>query len=462
MLTPSPEILPCLATFAPAMTAPTFIHFCTLCCGALLAPGRRTVAAALRVLGLQASHFSKYHRVFNSARWSALLLSRLLLCLLIEWFVPPGSPLQILVDETLERRRSRQLRYRGLFRDPVRSTAEHVQFSWGVRWLCFALLVKVPWSTRQWALPFLVFPLLSEKSCQRLGKRHRTLTEWTALLLAHIARWVPQRAIVLVGDGSYAAVPLAEACLAVSQPVRLVSRLRLDARLYDFPEPPPAGKRGPKPKKGKRQVSLAARLADPATCFKRVQLRWYGAQEKALEVATGVSLWYRPKHRPLPIRWVLVRTPAGDQHPIEPGACFCTDPEATPEQVLQWFVGRWNIEVTFAELRAHLGFETQRHWSPRAAGRVIPCLCALFSLAVVRAKALHPQCLPISQSRWYHKADATFADALAAVRRDLWRGLNPEWERTANYVPSVQHEDVRLIPDALWRQIEHVICYAAR
>jgi len=215
MLTPSPEILPCLAAFAPAMTSPTFINFCTLCYGALLTPGRRTVASALRVLGLEAANFSKYHHLFSRARWSALVLSQLLLGLLIRWFVPPGSPLPILVDDTLERRRSRQLRYRGLFRDPVRSTAEHVQFSWGVRWLCFSLLVKVPWSSRPWALPFLVFPLLPDKACERLGKRHRTLTEWTALLLERIARWVPEREIVLAGDGSPALVPLAAASLAV-------------------------------------------------------------------------------------------------------------------------------------------------------------------------------------------------------------------------------------------------------
>src|SRR5687768_13859046 len=106
MLTPSLDILPWLAAFAPAMTAPTFTNALTLLCGTILAPGPRTVAAALRVLGLETGNFSKYHRVFSRARWSALLGSRLLLLQLLWTFLPPGAPLLIAVDDTLERRKS--------------------------------------------------------------------------------------------------------------------------------------------------------------------------------------------------------------------------------------------------------------------------------------------------------------------------------------------------------------------
>ena len=232
MLTPSLKSLPWLAFLAPAMTAPTLTHALTLLCGTILAPGRRTVTAALRALGLEAGNFSKYHHVFSRAQWSALLCSRLLFFALIRAFLPPGAPLLIVVDDTLERRRSRKLAYRGLFRDPVRSTAEHVQFAWGIRWLVFALIVPVPWSSRCWALPFLALPLLSETACQRLGKRHRTLVEVTALLVGHLSRWLPERQIHFIGDGSFAAVSLAHACNAATGPVCLVSRLRLDAVLH--------------------------------------------------------------------------------------------------------------------------------------------------------------------------------------------------------------------------------------
>jgi hypothetical protein len=459
MLTPSADILPGLSVFAPAMTAPTYQNALTLLCGTLLASGPRTVTAALRALGLTDANFSRYHRFFTRARWSPMLLSRLLLGLLVRTFVPPGEVLRLLVDETLERRKSRQLAYRGLFRDPVRSTAEGVQFAWGIRWLCFCLLVPVPWSRRPWALPFLLLPLLSEQACRRLRRPHRTVVEQTAHVLGHLRHWVPERPLVLVGDNAYAAVPLADCCRHLRPAVTLVSRLRLDAVLHAFPTPPPPGKRGPKPKKGPRLPKLAAQLHDPATRWQALLLDWYG-EPRVVEVATGVALWYRSRYAPVPVRWVLVRPRPSDPAPFEPGACFATDPEATVAQIVAWFLGRWNIEVTFAELRAHLGFETQRYWSRAAAGRVTPCLCGLFSLVVVLAKALHPRQLPVPQSGWYAKEEASFADALAAVRRHLWRALWPAPSVATNYVGVPQHGDHYLIPSALWQRIEQVACYA--
>jgi hypothetical protein len=460
MLTPSPDILPWLSVLAAAFSAPTYQNMLTLLCGTILTPGARTVTAALRVLGWEQGNFSKYHRCFNRARWSPLRLSHLLFSLLLHWFIPPGQPLQILVDEHLERRQSRKLAYRGLFRDPIRSTAQQVQFSWGIRWLCFCLLCPVPWSQRPWALPFLILPLLSEKACQRLKKPHTTLIEQTARALGHLRRWVPERELVLVGDGSYAAVPLILACQQGARPTRLISRLRLDAALYDFPEPPPAGKRGRKAKKGARQPKLAARLLDPTQPWQRLHLCWYGGEEIELEYLTGVSLWYRPQQPPVPLRWVLVRSPEGTPHPIEPGAVFCSDPETPVAAILTGFVGRWNIEVTFAEIRAHLGLETQRHWSRLATGRVTPCLFGLFSLVVVLAKALHGEKLPVRQSNWYQKEEATFADALAAVRGYLWSALAGGGQAGPNNVNSPESDDPILIPGSLWRQLQQVLCYA--
>jgi hypothetical protein len=460
MLTPSLDILPWLAFLAPAFTAPSFRTMLTLVCGTLLTPGARTVTAALRVLGLEQGNFSKYHRFFSRARWAALLCSRLLLFALVRSFLPPDAPLLVVVDDTLERRKSRKLAYRGLFRDPVRSTAEHVQYAWGLRWLVFSLVVPVPWSQRRWALPFLAWPLLSENACQRLHKRHRTLVEVTAAVVGHLSRWFPEREIRLVGDGSFAALSLARTCQHARGPVCLVSRLRLDAVLHAFPGPRPAGKRGPKPKKGVRLPSLELRLQDPATPWQRQQVRWYGGEVRTVELVSEVCLLYRPGQPPVPVRWVLVRPPAEAPHAFEAGACFCTDPRLSPVEVVAAFVLRWNIEVTFAEVRAHLGFETQRHWQRQATGRVAPCLLGLFSLVVLIAKALHPEELPVPQSEWYHKSEATFADALAAVRRSLWSALAPRPLRAVHYGTSAERGDLYLIPGAVWHRIQWLACYA--
>jgi hypothetical protein len=450
-----------LSVFAAALTAPSFQHLLTLFTGTVLTPGARTVTAALRVLGLHHGDFSQFHSFFNRARWSSMLLSRLLLDLLVQGFLAPEAPLVILVDEHLERRRSRHVPFRGVYRDPVQSTVGKPVLTWGIRWLVFALLVPVPWSARPWALPFLVVPLLNEKLCQRLGRPHRTVVEVTGLCVGHLHRWQPHRTLILVGDGTYAAVPLANRCRQLPG-VRLVSRLRLDAVLHDFPGPRPAGKRGKAPTKGPRLPHLTTVAADPQTEWQSVTVRWYGGGTQTVEVATGEALWYRGGHAPTPLRWVLVRSPEGTAHPLPLTAYFCTDRAATPQQILEWFVGRWNIEVTFAEIRAHLGFETQRYWSKLATHRVTPCLFGTFSVVVWVAKHLHPQQLPVPQSTWYHKEEATFADALAAVRRYLWSALGPQPAVTASpeCVTSGEEAEVYLIPGVLWRQLQQVACYA--
>jgi len=204
-------------------------------------------------------------------------------------------------------------------------------------------------------LPFLTFPALTPKTSQKLGKRHRTLVEWTCYLIDKVCRWQPDREIVLVGDGSYAAMMLVQRCQRLKKPVKLVSRLRLDAVLHDPPGPQPKGKPGPKPKKGARQPNLANRLTDPNTVWHKAIVPWYGGGTKEVEIATGTALWYRRGFDPAPIRWVLVRCPEGS---FEPTSLFCSDQSVTASQIVTWFVARWNLEVTFEEVRAHLGFET--------------------------------------------------------------------------------------------------------
>lgn len=437
MPTPSPEIIQLLSVFAIAFTAPTWKKATVLLFGTILTPGRRTVTAALRAMGLaDEKRFEKYHRVLNRDRWSPWVVSQLLLDLIIRLCLPAGVPVVVTVDETLERRGGPQIKYKGWFRDPIRSTAKKVSKALGIRWIVMAVVVPVPWSGRWWALPFMAIPALSPKTSTQLNKRHHTLVGWADFMIRKVRRWQPDREIVLVGDGSYAAVVLVQRCQRLKQPVKLVSRLRLDARLFDPPGPRPQGKRGPHPKKGQRQPRLDARLVDPDTPWEELTVAWYGGDQKTLEFITGTSLWHRKGFDPVPIRWVLVRCPE-DEH-FKPAAYFCSDPTVTAEQILIWFIARWNIEVTFEEVRAHLGFETQRQWSDRAIERTTPCLLGVFSLVVLMAQVLHPESLPIRQAAWYSKAEATFSDALAAVRRDLWG----QW----NYDTSSSDDDWLLIP----------------
>jgi hypothetical protein len=449
MPNPSPEIIKLLSVFAVAFRAPTFAKVLVLIHGTILAPGRRTVTAALRAVGLQdEQHFTNYHRVLNRDRWSPWVVSKLLLALIIRVLLPEGTPLLLVIDETLERRRGQRIKYKGWFRDPVHSTKQQVVKALGLRWVCLAILVPVPWSQRLWALPFMSVLAPGEKTSVRLGKRHRTLVSWAELMIDKVRRWHPEREITLVGDGSYAAVVLVHRCQRLKKPVRLVARLRLDARLFDFPGPQPKSKRGPKPKKGTRLPKLAGRLTDPDTGWRRLAVVLYG-QKHLLQLVTGVALWHTPGQDPVPIRWVLVRCP---EDSFEPAAFCCSDPTATPEQMIVWASLRWNIEVTFEELRAHLGFETQRQWSDRAIERTTPCLFGLFSLVTLLARTLHPELLPIRQSSWYGKEEASFSDALAVVRSHFWKG--------SNYIMSTENPDLYLIPQAILLPLLDVACYS--
>ena len=148
MLTLPPAMLALLAPFAPLFRRRVWPYAVILVVGTLLAPGKRTVTAALRVMGLAHSRrFERYHRVLNRAQWSSLAASRVLLGLLVATFVPTG-PLLVGIDETIERRRGKRIVAKGIYRDPVRSNHAHFVKASGLRWICLMLLVRIPWAGR--------------------------------------------------------------------------------------------------------------------------------------------------------------------------------------------------------------------------------------------------------------------------------------------------------------------------
>jgi hypothetical protein len=405
-----------LAPFAPLFSDRVWGHAHILLLGAMLTPGPRTVTAALRAMGLAMErHFTNYHRVLNRATWSARQGSRILLGMLLTLLVPPGATLVFGADDTVERRSGRKIRAKGCYRDAVHSSKKHVIRCFGLKWVSMMLLVPVSWSQRVWALPFLT--ALYWPAQQRGRRRHKTSLDWVRQMMKQLRRWLPDRRMVLVADGGFAAVALALAC--VKHRVALVSRLRWDAALYHPPGPQPPSKRGPKPTKGKRQRSLQGWAARSDPPWEPAEVDWYGGERRQLWVFSRTALWYTPGLPPVALRYVLVADPEGK---LRMEAFFCTDLEATPVEILQWVVMRWSLEVTFEEARAHLGVETQRQWSDQAIARTTPVLLALFSLVTVLALQLSQGGkIPVPVTAWYHKAEPTFADCLALVRGHLWR-----------------------------------------
>ena len=411
-----PEMIVLLAPFVQLFSDRVWRHAQVLVVGALLAPGKRTVTSCLRVMGLSGErHFTNYHRVLNRAQWSTLQAGEILLGLLITWLVPPGAVIVLGADDTIERRSGRKIAAKGCYRDAVRSSKKHVVHCFGLKWIAMMVVGPVPWAKRAWALPFLTV-LGWPKAKARRG-RHKTSVDWVRQMMKQVRHWLPERLLVLVVDGGFAAVALALACQ--EQQVTFVTRLRLDAALYHPPAPHSPGKRGRKPTKGKRQRSLKIWAARSDTPWETVDVDWYGGTRKRLAVFSRTALWYTSGVAPVAIRFVLVRDPAGQ---LSDAAFLCTELQSSPEQILAWVVMRWSVEVTFAETRAHLGIETQRQWSAPAIARTTPVLFGLFSFVTVLALRFCPSGqLPVETTAWYHKAEATFSDCLTLVRQQLWR-----------------------------------------
>jgi hypothetical protein len=420
--------------------------------GAILAPGQRTVAAALRVMGLSdEAAFENYHRVLSRARWSSRALSRILLQLLVAAFVPQGAPVVVGMDDTIERRRGAKIAAKGIYRDPVRSSKGHFVKASGLRWISMQLLAEVPWAQRVWGLPFLTVLAPSERYHQERGLRHKTLPDWGRQMIRQLRRWLPDRPLVVVADSSYAVLELLADAAGLARPVTVITRLRLDAALYDPAPPREPGTKGRPRLKGARQPTLAQRLTDPETVWGLLTVPWYGGATAVREVATGTAVWYHPGEPPVPLRWVLIRNPADDE---EPQALLGTDPMATPTQIIGWFVLRWQVEVTFHEVRDHLGVETQRQWSDRAILRTTPALLGLFSLVTLFTHAvLQGQPLPLRQAAWYVKELPTFSDTLAFVRQQLW-------PVSISYLSPAQPDLVE-IPRSLFHRLTDTLAYAA-
>lgn len=449
MLTLPPDIMTILAPFAPVFSRPIWRRVQVLLVGALLAPGQRMVSSVLRTVGLDhLPSFGTYHRVLSRAVWSSLAVSRILLGLLITAFAPTG-PLVIGIDETIERRRGAKITAKGIYRDPVRSSRSHFVKTSGLRWICAMLLVPIPWADHTWALPFLTVLAPSERYHRERGQRHKTITDWARQMIRLLHRWHPSRQVVIVADSEYAALDF----LAAVRPVAtIVTRLRLDARLFAPPPPRRPGQRGRPRLVGARLPALAHRATAPTTVWQTITIsRWYGQRTRSLEIASDTALWYRTGLPPVPIRWVLIRDP---QETFPTQALLCTDLEARPEQIIGWFILRWQLEVTFHEVRAHLGVETQRQWSELAILRTTPALFGLFSLVTLVAHhlTLVPR-VPLRPAAWYAKPTPTFFDTIAAVRRHLWTHLT--------FHTSPDDGDMVKIPRSLVEHWSELLCYAA-
>lgn len=321
-------------------------------------------------------------------------------------FLPTG-PRVFGLDETLERRWGPRIAARGIYRDAVRSSAAHLV-------KCSGCAGSVSVCSRSCPCSPCLPPRPSEPRPKAVATKK--VTDWARQAVKQLARWLPGQTFICLGDSGYAVLSLLAAMRA--QTCWLI-RLRLDTALFGPAPIREPGQRGRSCVKGARLPGLAQVAAAATTCWQALSLPADArGQTRQVEVTTGTALWYSVGIV-VPIRWVLVRA-AGT--PVVPLSAFLsTDLSLAAVFIVTTYAQRWALEVTFAQVRAHLGVETQRQWTDLVIARTTPVLLDLFSLVTLLAARLHARGLLRAQAcAWYEKAAPIFSDALAAVRRYLW------------------------------------------
>ncbi|NJO55882.1 MAG: hypothetical protein HC834_05455 [Rhodospirillales bacterium] len=403
-----------LEGFANEFTPSVWQRFSELLIAAVMLRGRRTIWRLLRWTS-GSGHFSSYHRVFSHRCWSSVALSRRLAVAVVGLFAPEGV-LQLVGDDTVSQHRGEHVYGKGCHRDAVRSSHSHLVHRWGHKWVVLALRVRVPGASRTWALPLLIALYRTPEESGKAGARHKTPPELMRGLLALWMRWFPQRKAVFSGDGGFATHALAGFAARHGRRLSLVSRFPPDAVLHD---PPPRRKAG---RTGRPRV-VGKRLPRPCEAVqskqkrRRLHVAWYGGGRRKVEVVTGEGHWYRQGKGLVRVRWVHVRDLSGS-HREE--YLFSTDGRMSVARIIEAFVGRWDIEVTFAEMREHLGLETTRGRSRNTVLRAEPCLFALYTLIVYWYVHLPKKDRQVIHAHWRGKTTLTFTDAMASVRRNAW------------------------------------------
>lgn len=410
-------IITTLLHFSSLFSCPVFAHIKVLFSGHILSKGKRTIADLLRVNCLNhESNYSKFYNVFRRASWSPFKGSRILFSRLL---LLVNSEVQIVIDSTIERRKGPTIKALGKKRDPVASSKANKVLCIGQEWLVASILVHFPLLSNVWACPFLTIlltpekPLRSSKNKSDLSNnRHKKMTKWTLQIFYLLRRWLGKsRKCCVIADGAFACLTLVHCCKKLN--IGFISRLRLDARIFEYPDKNKKNNRGRPVKAGKR-IRFTDLLNDKSLVWQQAEVNWYGRTKKSVEYITDENLWYNFSYEPVSIRWVLIRNGK------EVVALFSTDLRHTPIYIIESFVSRWKLEVTFEELRRHLGFETSQHRSDNSVDRISPCLLASFSLiclcgnALAKFKKMTPQ-----KTAWYKKKNITFSDVLSALRQEM-------------------------------------------
>jgi len=392
-----------VASLAGVFTSPSHALFEELISAWVIAPGRRTITAMVAVMDpCRRGAHDAYHRLVRAGAWS---MSALWAAMVEAVVAQAGTgAIQLIIDDTLLHRPGRKVQGAGSWRDAVRSSAKTVVFARGLNFVVLAVRITPPWGGMPIALP--VGLALHRKDGPNLIELARGL-------VLRVAELLPDRDFVLCTDGAYAT--LAGHDLPRTT---VVSRIRRDAALYQDP-PPRNGRRGRPRTKGERLPTppeMAAKL--PAKHWTRVDINWRGRTQTRLVWSRPV-LWYRVCPKTM-VLLVIVRDPEG----AEPDDYFfTTDCSMASASVASIYAGRWAIEVTNRDAKQVVGAHQPQSWKhqgPERAGALGFWLHSAIWLTYITATGNRRP--PMIERDWYPgKTTPSFADAIAEIRRAIWR-----------------------------------------
>jgi hypothetical protein len=406
---------------AGVFTQPTFPRFIALMTGLIVTMGRRTVSHSLVAMGpLVEGHWSNYHRLYSSAKYSLWDVAAVLVRQIVG-LLPADVVIELVADDTVDGKTGQHVWAKSGHRDAVRSSHSKTVIKWGHKWLVLCVLVHLKGWDRPWALPIFCGLCITKETAGKLKKRQKTASQLARQMLMRLMRWFPDRKFILTGDYQVVTHQTVIFARRHADRVTAVGRLRGDANLYHPPKNPNRRSRtGELVKKGRKAPSPSQRIAQLEAAVAKVA--WYGGSRREVRYVTETGLWYDVHSlSATDIRWVCV---LGDPKlGREDAYFFCSDTTMAATKIIEQYARRWNIEVTFEEARALLGLETTRHWCKQSVLRVTPILFGLFSAIVLvwnnlpkaRRQAL------FTATPCYKKHAVTFADALGAVRQEIWQ-----------------------------------------
>jgi len=403
-----PSFLVLLQPLAAVMTAPSFANFTTILAGWVFT-SRRTVTGMIVASGMAGvRHHSIFHRFFARARWSPDALGLAVFALIEPWL--GDGPVLLALDDTLARKRGMKMFGVGMHHDPKLSTRKTALVNWGHSWVVLAVIVRFPFCERRcFSLPILFRLYLNTSAAAKARRVYRSRPQLAVQMLHALCEAHKNRRFHAIADSAYGGQSVLNQLPANGD---LISRLLLDARLYEPPPERRAGQQGRPRKRGRRLPSPRQMLNPRKRRGRRIAMHLYGRRERSRVIDTEARVYAAPGR---PLRVVAVEPLSGGRGAQ---AFYSTVRDASAEQVLTWYAMRWSIEVTFHDAKQHLGFEQPQGWSRRAAERTAPVAMLLYSLIVLWfAKAGHRFYQPPHRPWYAHKPHASFADMLVTLRR---------------------------------------------